>query len=291
MNHEEILQIISQDNFPIGIGGYDSDKFDEDCEIFNLLVYDGKDAPDEIIKHESKIFKISHENLSENKSENLVHFSNIQIIQDEQWDLKILVSKIQEKKSSLFLDSTKNALIESQLALSKAKSSLEQDDLFASCWIKCAALFLIDSILLQNQNLPSPANALSSMRNLKEKNINQFADKIIFEIGTERATSSLLSRMIKSSIGFSDMIEHNQNSIIIEKKANHLIENSLFSDCYLYLSYQNRKNFYKIKDSLNRNSDKIHVLKTAFDLTNTTELSVSIDSMSSITNALLTSIH
>ena len=87
------------------------------------------------------------------------------------------------------------------------------------------------------------------------------------------------------------MIEHNQNSIIIEKKANHLIENSLFSDCYLYLSYQNRKNFYKIKDSLNRNSDKIHVLKTAFDLTNTTELSVSIDSMSSITNALLTSIH
>ena len=129
------------------------------------------------------------------------------------------------------------------------------------------------------------------MRNLKEKNINQFADKIIFEIGTERATSSLLSRMIKSSIGFSDMIEHNQNSIIIEKKANHLIENSLFSDCYLYLSYQNRKNFYKIKDSLNRNSDKIHVLKTAFDLTNTTELSVSIDSMSSITNALLTSIH
>ena len=152
MNHEEILQIISQDNFPIGIGGYDSDKFDEDCEIFNLLVYDGKDAPDEIIKHESKIFKISHENLSENKSENLVHFSNIQIIQDEQWDLKILVSKIQEKKSSLFLDSTKNALIESQLALSKAKSSLEQDDLFASCWIKCAALFLIDSILLQNQN-------------------------------------------------------------------------------------------------------------------------------------------
>ena len=291
MNHEEILQIISQDNFPIGIGGYDSDKFDEDCEIFNLLVYDGKDAPDEIIKHESKIFKISHENLSENKSENLVHFSNIQIIQDEQWDLKILVSKIQEKKSSLFLDSTKNALIESQLALSKAKSSLEQDDLFASCWIKCAALFLIDSILLQNQNLPSPANALSSMRNLKEKNINQFADKIIFEIGTERATSSLLSRMIKSSIGFSDMIEHNQNSIIIEKKANHLIENSLFSDCYLYLSYQNRKNFYKIRDSLNRNSDKIHVLKTAFDLTNTTELSVSIDSMSSITNALLTSIH
>jgi len=291
MNHEEILQIVGQENFPIGIGGYDSDKFDEDCEIYNLLVYDGKATSDEIIKHKSKIFKISHENLSESKSENLIHFSNIQIIRDEQWDLKMLLSKIQEKKTSLFLDSTKKALVESQLALSKAKQALEQDDPFASCWIKCAALFLIDSVLLQNQILPIPANALSSMRNLKEKNTNQFADKIILETGTERATSSLLSRMIKSSIGFSDMIENNQNSIIIEKKGNYLIQNSLFSDCYLYLSYQNRKNFYKIKDSLNKNSDKIHVLKTAFDLTNISELSVSIDSISSITNALLTSKH
>ena len=231
------------------------------------------------------------ENLSESKSENLIHFSNIQIIRDEQWDLKMLLSKIQEKKTSLFLDSTKKALVESQLALSKAKQALEQDDPFASCWIKCAALFLIDSVLLQNQILPIPANALSSMRNFKEKNTNQFADKIILETGTERATSSLLSRMIKSSIGFSDMIENNQNSIIIEKKGNYLIQNSLFSDCYLYLSYQNRKNFYKIKDSLNKNSDKIHVLKTAFDLTNISELSVSIDSISSITNALLTSKH
>ncbi len=84
------------------------------------------------------------------------------------------------------------------------------------------------------------------------------------------------------------MVENNQNSKIIEKKANHLIENSLLSDCYLYLTYQNKNNFYKIKNFLNVHSDKIHVLKTAFDLTNTpSELHVSIDSMHNITNALL----
>ena len=96
--------------------------------------------------------------------------------------------------------------------------------------------------------------------------------------------------MLKSTTGFSDMIEKNHNSIIIEKKANHLIQNSLLSDCYLYLIYQNRKNFYKIKDSLNQNSDKIHVLKTAFDLTNSpSEFSASIDSISKITNELIAS--
>ena len=125
-----------------------------------------------------------------------------------------------------------------------------------------------------------------------QKNTNQFADKIILEMGIERATTSLLSRMLKSTCGFSEMIEKNQNSIIIEKKTNYLIQNSLLSDCYLYLNYQNRNNFYKIKDSLNKNSDKIHVLKTAFDLTNTvTELSTSIDSLQNITNALLTLSH
>ena len=98
--------------------------------------------------------------------------------------------------------------------------------------------------------------------------------------------------MLKSTCGFSDMVEKNQNSIIIEKKANYLIQNSLLSDCYLYLNYQNRNNFLKIKNSLNKNSDKIHVLKTAFDLTHTpSELLSSIDSMYDITNVLLGFMH
>ena len=130
------------------------------------------------------------------------------------------------------------------------------------------------------------------MRGLKQKNTNQFVDKIISETGIERATSSLLVRMLKSTCGFSDMIEKNQNSIIIEKKANYLIQNSLFADCYLYLIYQNRNNFYKIKDSLNKNSDKIHVLKTAFDLTTTSsDLSDTIDSLSEISKSLLSNFH
>tara|TARA_B110000014_G_scaffold80745_1_gene55412 strand:+ start:144 stop:1031 length:888 start_codon:yes stop_codon:yes gene_type:complete len=292
VNQDEILKIIGPSNFPIAFGGYNSDKFDADCEIYNLVIFDGKDAPDEIIKHGSKILKISYGTLSETNSEYLIQYEALQIIQDEQWDLKMLISKIQDKKNILFSVSAKNALVESQLALSKAKNALEQDDPFVSCWIKCGVISLIDSILFQNKILPNPVHALSSMRNLQQKNMNQFTDKIISETGIERATTSLISRMLKSTCGFSDMVEKNQNSIIIEKKANYLIQNSLLSDCYLYLNYQNRNNFLKIKNSLNKNSDKIHVLKTAFDLTHTpSELLSSIDSMYDITNVLLGFMH
>ena len=292
MNLDEIIKIIGPTNSPIAIGGYNSDDFDTDCNIYNLVLFDGKSTSDEIINHESKILKISHGNLSETSPENLIHYENLKIIQDPEWELKMLVSKIQEKKNQLFSTSSKNALVESQLSLSKAKNAFEHDDPFVSCWIKCAITSLIDSILLQNNILPYPAQSLSLMRNLKQKNTNQFVDKIIAESGIERATSSLLSRMLKSSSGFSDMIENNQNSSIIEKKANYLIQNSLFADCYLYLIYQNRNNFYKIKDSLDKNSDKIHVLKTAFDLTITSsELSGTIDSLSDISKALLSNFH
>jgi hypothetical protein len=292
MNQDEILKIIGPSNFPIAFGGSDSDNFDDNCEIYNLVFFDGKDEPDEIIKDGFKTLKISHGNLSETISEYLIQYENLQIIQDERWELKMLISKIHEKRNILFSVSAKNALVESQLALSKAKNALDKDDPFASCWIKCSIISLIDSILFQNQILPNPVQALSSMRNLKQKNTTQFTNKIISETGIERATPSLLSRMLKSTCGFSDMIEKNKNSIIIEKKANYLIQNSLLSDCYLYLNYQNRNIFYKIKNSLNTNLDKIYVLKTAFDLTNTpSELLSSIDSMNDITNALLTLSH
>ena len=290
MNNDEILQIVGSGNFPVAVGGLESDESDLDCQIYNITVFDRDGINDQIIQNNSTTVKISHENLSETRSEHLLAFSNLDIIRDDEWQLKILLSQIQEKKNSLFSTSVKNALIDSQFALSKAKTAMEQDDPFVSCWIKCSALSLIDSILLQNQIIPKPTTSLSSMRNLKEKN-TQFADKIISETGIERATKSLLTRMLKSSIGFSDMVEQNNNSIIIEKRANYLIQNSLLSDCYLFLNYQNRKNFNKIKNSLNKNSDKIHVLKTAFDLTNTTEFSKSIRSMSDITNSLLTSKH
>ena len=292
MNLDEIIKIIGQNNSPIALGGYDADDFDIDCNIHNLVLFDGKDISDKITTHESKTLKISHGTLSETNPEFLIHYQNLEIIQDPEWELKMFVSKIKEKKDVLFLSSSKNALVESQLSLSKAKNAFEHDDPFVSCWIKCAITSLIDSILLQNNILPYPAQALSLMRNLKQKNTNQFVDKIIAESGIERATSSLLSRMLKSSSGFSDMIENNQNSSIIEKKANYLIQNSLFADCYLYLIYQNRNNFYKIKDSLDKNSDKIHVLKTAFDLTITSsELSGTIDSLSDISKSLLSNFH
>jgi hypothetical protein len=103
---------------------------------------------------------------------------------------------------------------------------------------------------------------------MEKNNINEKFVKVNECIGIERATLSQLLRMCKSTMGFSDMVENNGHSKIIQKKYDYLVKNSLMSDCYFYLGYINRNNFIKIKDTLLRKPELIHILKVAFDVEN-----------------------
>jgi hypothetical protein len=85
-------------------------------------------------------------------------------------------------------------------------------------------------------------------------------------LGLERATPSLLERMAKSTIGFSDMTENNSHGVIIQQKYEYLVANSLLSDCYFYLGYLNKNNILSIRDTIHKKPELIHILKTAMDL-------------------------
>ena len=58
----------------------------------------------------------------------------------------------------------------------------------------------------------------------------------------------------------------NQNSKIIQRKYEYLVNNSLLSDCYFYLGYINRNVLVSIQDTIHKKPELIHVLKTAFDI-------------------------
>jgi len=103
-------------------------------------------------------------------------------------------------------------------------------------------------------------------RHLKKNDTNQTFSLVHQILGVERASTTVLARMVKSTMGFSDMVENNGNSEIIKKKYDYLIENSLLSDCYFYLGYINRNNIIKIKNQIHKNPEYIHVLKVALDI-------------------------
>ena len=253
-------------DYPVGMGGCrNSDLFLDSCD-YDVVVFDEKSEPEKIIQFDDTFVMIHHASLSETRSNKLLQYDKLQIINDESWDLRMFLSKIHEKHSSLFSDFAKNCLIESQFCCQKTKEAIQSSDVFAPCWQKCASYYLANAISSINHQRSSPSHMLGLLRKLEKNSINEHISIVTQTIGIERATPTLLERMLKSTIGFSDLIEKNNHSQIIQQKYDFFVTNSMLSDCYFYLGYVNTENFVKIKDSLNREQDLFHILKVAFDI-------------------------
>ena len=253
-------------NFPIGLGGCrNSDVFFDSC-AYDLVVFDEKPDSEKIIQFDNDLVMIHHASLSETNSSKLLQYHKLEIIQDDSWDLKMLLSKINERHPSLFSDFAKNCLIESQFCCQKTLESINSSDVFASCWQKCATYYLADAISAINHQRSSPSHMLDLLRKFEKTSINEHISNITQTVGLERSTPTLLERMLKSTIGFSDKIEQNNHSQLIQQHYDFFIKNSMLSDCYFYLGFVNKENFIKIKNTLNREQDLIHILKVAFDV-------------------------
>ena len=268
MDYKKILEDFSLTKFPVALGGCRKEGNNFGCCEYNITVFDEKNEKDRIIEVGNEFVKIHHGSLEESRHEILAQYDNLEILNDEQWELRIFLSKIKEKKEKIFKTYAKSCLIDAAVCATKTKDGLKNSDLFASSWIKCSAFFIADAISILNSKRPSPAHMLENLRHFEKNKINENFSIVNDSIGIERATPSLLSRMCKSTMGFSDMVEQNDHSKIIQKKNDYFLKNSLISDCYFYLGYTNRNNFIKIKDILHQKPELIHVLKVAFDVDN-----------------------
>lgn len=265
MDVKDIPKLLSLTSFPVGLGGCRSDGNSFDCCEYNITVMDGKSGQS-VSEVSGDLVKIHHCSLDENNASVLNQLQDLIILNDEQWHLKMMISAIKEKKDKIMISHATSCLVDAGIFSNKAKDSVKEKDPFAGVWIKCASYFLADAISCLNLKRPSPVHMLESLRKLKKNTVNQNLSLVHDMLGIERASTSLLSRMVKSTIGFSDMVENNGNSKIIQKKADYLLENSLLSDCYFYLGYVNRDNVIKIKNKIHRNPEFIHVLKVGLDI-------------------------
>ncbi len=268
MDISKLIEKLSLKDYSVGLGGCKNHENGFPCCEYNITIFDNKQESDSIEEFEGETAKIHHGSLDEKLSEVLVQFDDMKIIQDDRWELRMLLAKIKEKQEKIFHDAAKGSLVDSLFCTTKSKEALKNSDPFASAWQKCAAYYIADAISIINRKRPSPAHMLKNLRKLEKNNINKTLSAITDSIGIERATPSLLLRMVKSTMGFSDMIEKNNHSKIIQAKHDYLVKNSLLSDCYYYLGNINKQNVIKIKNTISKSPDLIHVLKVAMDLEN-----------------------
>lgn len=264
MDIKNILGQLALPDHPVGLGGCKNHGTTLNCCEYNITVFDNKKSKDEIHIINDDIIKIHHGTLDESNSDILLKYDKMSAISDPEWNLKIFLSTVKEKSDKIRTSCIKNHLINSTFYATKTKQGLT--DPFASSWLKCAAYSIADALVLYNAKPQSPTHMLEFIRKFKKSKANESFSIIADVLGLERATPSLLSRMLKSTIGFSDMIEGNQNSKIIQRKYEYFVNNSLLSDCYFYLGYMNRNILISIKDTIHKKPELIHILKTALDI-------------------------
>ena len=266
MNYKKLIEEQKLSSFPIGL--ISNQILDNNSELiqYDLIVFDEKPESSKIIEHDGHYVIIHHASLSESQPKKLLQYCNLQIIQDESWELRMFLSKIHENISLFYSDFTKNCLIESLFYCQKTRDSINTSDVFGPCWQKCSSFLLADALSSFNHNSFNTFQKLNSLRNLTQNSINEHVSVSTQTIGIERATPTLLNRMVKSTIGFSDKVDNNNYSKIIQKNHDFFVKNSMLSDCYFYLGQVNKENFLKIKNDLNYHQDFIHILKTAFDI-------------------------
>ena len=289
MEHKKILESLSVENFPVGLGGCKSNGPTHDCCEYDITIFDGK-KEESFLERDGNFYHIYHGTLQETSPDILLQYDGMTILLDEQWELRMLLSKIKEKKQQISNAYIKNCLVEAGVCITKTKNGLNSDP-YASSWTKCAAYFLADAVSVLNSHRPSPMHMLKELRELPKNKTNETISVITEAIGIERATESLLPRVLKSTIGFSELMTGNFHSKLISRKYEYLIENSLFSDCYFYLGYINRNNFKKVQD-LHRKPELIHLLKIGFDLENDpTKIELDANNLQKSINSLLSLAH
>jgi hypothetical protein len=257
----QVLHDVSTEH-PVGLGGCKRHGTTLQCCEYDVTVFDNKYASSEIVRVGNDNVRIHHGSLEETNVDTLQQYEDMQIISDNDWSLRVFLSNLEVKKAKIRNACIKNCLVNSAFCATKVRQN--PHDPFAPAMTKCAAYFIADALVLHNDKWRSPTHMLEFIRKSKKVKDNSFT--VVAEtLGLERATPSLLERMAKSTIGFSDMTENNEHHKIINAKYEYLTSNALLADCYFYLGYVNRNNLFSIKDLLHKRGDLVHVLKTAFD--------------------------
>lgn len=265
MEIKQLVDKLSLSECPVGLGGCKAHKTTLVCCEYNFTVFDGKNEKDEIKQLGNSLVRIHHARLDESNPDLLQRYQNMEIISDNQWELGMFLSKIREKADKLRSSSIKGCLVDAAYFATKAKQQFAAD-VFAPAWLKCAAYLVCDALVLSNSKMRSPTHMLEFIRKFEKSKANESFLTVSQVLGLEHATPSLLERMLKSAIGFSDMIEANNHSLIIQKKYEYLVSNSLLSDCYFYLGYVTKNNLLSIRDSAYKKPELMHVLKVALDI-------------------------
>ncbi len=228
---------------PVALAGCRLDGTNSESCAHDLVAFDGSGGPPEMVQRGDGAAVIHHASLGETRPAVLVWFTNLQILRDGTMSLASFLEGIRRRRDDLFVSCIRDAAAESVLCSQRALQSDLVD--VASCWQKCATLYLADAALLSRGRLPS-SHALDGLRQAKDG--TGIPALVSRSLGVERATPSLLARMCGSAAALSGMAGLMPPDVVKFKAAS-LQRDGRLADCYYYLCRVGRDGMFALNTS------------------------------------------
>ena len=229
MDLTSVLDGLCPAGSPAALAGCRLDGTSSESCTHDLVVFDGSSEPPEMAQRGDGTAIIHHASLDETRPAVLIGFTNLRILRDDTMSLAPFLEDMRRRRDDLFVSCIRDAAAESVLCSQRALQSDPVD--VASCWQKCATLYLADAALLSYGRLPS-SHALDGLRHARDG--TDIPSLVSRSLGVERATPSLLARMCGSAAALSSMAGL-MPSDVVKFKAMSLQRDGRLADCYYYL--------------------------------------------------------
>jgi len=104
---KNILEKLSIENCPVGMGGCKSQGPSYDCCEYDITIFDDKKQKESFLEYDGEFYHIYHGTLQETSPDILLQYDGMTILLVEQWELRMLLSKIKEKKNKFLMPTLK----------------------------------------------------------------------------------------------------------------------------------------------------------------------------------------
>ena len=131
---------------------------------YDLVVFDGSGRQPEVLRRADHTAIVYHASLNETGPAALVGYLDMKILRDSAMSLAPFLEDVRRRRDGLILSRIRDSAAESALCAQRALEASGADA--ASCWQKCATLYLSDAVLL-SEGIPPSSHALDGLRHAR----------------------------------------------------------------------------------------------------------------------------
>ena len=183
---------------------------------YNVTVFDGP-GPD---RYRGPV-RISHAPLSDMRPEAAVHYVGMRVLRDDSWDLRTALSALRPER--VLKAYSRSRAVEASMCCARSES---ERGWRSAMWAKAGALHLAEAAMAAAGCRPSPTHGLAALRGA--------SGPVLAELGLERASPTLLSRMCESAVGLGESLGSGPPPGLLRAKRDAM--SSMPAACYLYFA-------------------------------------------------------